>query len=244
MQKAILLLASSVLAVLLASGVAVAVSEQCGGAEKCVGTQEDDKLLGTRRDDWIVGRGGNDTLKGFDAGDYLYGSEGNDWLLGGDSYGSDQIFGGPGKDRLEGGLGPDDYYFDSANWGNDTIVNEREEGYAYDEWVTFQRVSARLMIDMNSDAGSPEARTAAGGSTVNWSGSRVGALFSGHGDDTITGRDDAISWVNARGGDDFVYVGDGVDDDEVDCGRGFDTVFSDPGDVIASNCEAKNPPTG
>ena len=74
MKRTILLLVSGALAVLLASGVALAVAKQCPvrGADKCVGTQENDRLLGTWRDDWMVGRGGNDTLKGSGAGDYLY----------------------------------------------------------------------------------------------------------------------------------------------------------------------------
>lgn len=191
MRKTVLMLASAALAVLLGSGVALAVTKQCG-SDKCVGTSESDRLLGNGRPNWMVGRDGNDTLKGFDGADYLYGSEGNDWVVGGNSWGPDQINGGPGKDRLEGGLGPDDYFFASASWGNDTIIDDQEEGYAYDEWVTFQRLSARLIIDMNSDPDSPEARTAAGKSTINWSGSRIGAVYSGQGDDTITGRADDI----------------------------------------------------
>ena len=244
MSRAVGLFLSSVLAVFLAGGVAQAIDKRCGDVDRCVGTPGNDALLGAGRDDWMVGRGGNDTLDGRAGADYLYGSEGNDLLLGGDGSGIDAISGGPGKDRLKGGPGPDNHYFHSAAWGRDTISGDRYEGYATDESAAFQRTSARLVIDLNSRGVNPEARTASGKSTVDWGGSRVGALFSGQGDNIITGRSNATSEIYARGGDDFVYVDDGADDDRVDCGGGFDTVFSDPGDTVAPDCDVLNPPTG
>jgi hypothetical protein len=52
MRKTILLLASGVLAWLLASGVAWAATLRCEGGE-CRGTQKDDRIVGTDRRDVV-----------------------------------------------------------------------------------------------------------------------------------------------------------------------------------------------
>ena|SRR5215210_349382 len=234
MRRTFLLLASIALVVLLASGVALALTKQCRGHDRCFGTREDDRLLGSPGDNNMVGRDGNDTLKGFDGRDRLYGSEGNDRLVGGNK--GDQLFGGPGRDELQGGLLTDLYTFASAGWGNDTII-ETDDGL--DAAVAFKNVSAGLIIDMNSDPEAPEARTVAGRSTVDWSGNSVGNVKSSGGDDSITGRTDSLSDIRGGGGDDTIRVANGTGRDRVDCGPGVDTVFYDLGDTLIQ-CEVQN----
>ena len=63
MRKTVLLLAAMVMALMLASGAALAVTKHCGES-KCVGTNESDRLLGNAAYNFMIGRGGNDTLKG------------------------------------------------------------------------------------------------------------------------------------------------------------------------------------
>lgn len=253
MRRPVLLLASLGFVVLLASGAALAVTEHCN-VNRCVGTNESDRLLGNDRPNWMVGRDGNDTLKGFLKPDYLYGSGGNDTLVAGrserDEYGDtdrDYLYGGPGNDTLKGSHpDADSYYFRSASWGRDTIMDERSSCCIWVNEVRFQKISSPLIINLTSDPSSPEVRSAVGTSTVNWSNDAVDAVKSGHGNDIITVSDasEAKDTIIASGGDDTVHVNDGVGDDGVDCGGGTDTVFYDPGDGISDNCEVQNPPVG
>jgi Ca2+-binding RTX toxin-like protein len=72
-------------------------------------------INGTSGDDSLTGGDGNETINGFGGNDTLSGGEGRDWLIGGD--GNDTLISqtdsnhGDGRaDRLEGGLGNDEYY--------------------------------------------------------------------------------------------------------------------------------------
>jgi Ca2+-binding RTX toxin-like protein len=91
MRKTVLVLASMALAVLLASGVALAANIK--------GTEGDDELYGTTSRDTIIPFGGDDTV-------YALGS--NDDVR--HSFGNDTIYGGAGKDTLRGGRGSDVIY--------------------------------------------------------------------------------------------------------------------------------------
>ena len=113
MRRTALLIASIAFVVLLASGVALAVTK--------VGGPGDDTLRGTDERDRLEGRGGDNTLHGKDETDFLDGGSGNDVLYGmggndgyyiwGDGivggllggFGSDVIYGGDGGDWLAGG---------------------------------------------------------------------------------------------------------------------------------------------
>lgn len=120
MRKSALLLASAVLALLLASGVAWAATIRCPGDEidKCEGTEGPDTMYGTDDNfvygygDWIEGRGGADKIYGRggddggrEIGGGLHGGKGEDLLRGGD--GVDDLYGGRNADRLYGGRGND-----------------------------------------------------------------------------------------------------------------------------------------
>jgi Ca2+-binding RTX toxin-like protein len=75
MRRAILAVATTALTLLVASGVALAVTR--------IGTDGPDTVRGTNGDDNLVGKGGNDILLAL-AGD-------------------DTLLGGPGKDIVNGG---------------------------------------------------------------------------------------------------------------------------------------------
>jgi Ca2+-binding RTX toxin-like protein len=75
MRKTVLLAASMTLAVVLASGVALAANVQ--------GTGDDDVLYGTDSRDTIIPFGGDDTVYALDGNDDVRHSFGNDTIYGG-----------------------------------------------------------------------------------------------------------------------------------------------------------------
>ncbi len=93
MRRVTLMLAAMALALLLASGVALAVNK--------TGTNGPDILRGTNKDDNLLGRGGKDILLGLGGKDNLLGGTGNDVALG--DRGSDNILGESGNDLLSDG---------------------------------------------------------------------------------------------------------------------------------------------
>jgi Ca2+-binding RTX toxin-like protein len=124
MRKTILLLASMASAVLLASGVAWAITTiDCKASKSCQGTGGDDVITGTASRDVIIPydgtdivyadppnkpltnpptfpkEGGNDDVRHSFGDDTIYGGGGNDTLRGG--RGKDTIYGGPGKDLID-----------------------------------------------------------------------------------------------------------------------------------------------
>jgi Ca2+-binding RTX toxin-like protein len=113
-MRGTLLLVSMTLALLLASGVALAEYGGGGGIEyntvrcdggKCEGTTNDDRMVGTDRRDILYAFKGSDLLFGNGSSDDLYGFLGYDQLRGGD--GSDKLGGGEDRDDLYGNSGPD-----------------------------------------------------------------------------------------------------------------------------------------
>lgn len=96
-HRTVLLLTAMAVALVVAGGVAAAVSK--------TGTSGDDILRGTDGRDTLAGGGGDDRIYGKDARDRLYGDSGNDLVVGGS--GPDQLFGGQGSDRVYGGPGND-----------------------------------------------------------------------------------------------------------------------------------------
>ncbi len=136
MRRVAFVLMAMALALVLASGVALAVNK--------VGTDGPDTLRGTNRADNLLGMGGNDVLFGLGGGDNLLGGEGRDVVLGGNESrpqgGDKNLVGGPGNDIVATGKGSDnavggegnDYLFEcclresskdtlSGGSGNDVI---------------------------------------------------------------------------------------------------------------------------
>ena len=63
MRRTLLLLSTMMLALLLASGVALAANIQCQGGP-CVGTEQNDRITGSLEDDVIQALGGRDHVTG------------------------------------------------------------------------------------------------------------------------------------------------------------------------------------
>jgi Ca2+-binding RTX toxin-like protein len=114
MRRVVLVLATMALAILLAGGVALAVTK--------VGTNGPDTLRGTNGADNLLGKGGNDVLFSLAGRDNLLGEEGKDWVLGGNEKrplgGVKNLVGGPGNDGVLGGKDSDTL---TGNSGNDFV---------------------------------------------------------------------------------------------------------------------------
>ena len=93
------MLATMALAMLLASGVALAeVFNGDDGNNRLVGTDGRDRMFGGGGDDLMRGLGGPDSMGGGDGEDTMHGSRGEDVLNG--LGGEDTIYGGPGNDYI------------------------------------------------------------------------------------------------------------------------------------------------
>jgi len=105
MRRVVLAMAAMALALLLASGVAWAVTKVGGpGPDNLTGTNGADNLLGMGGDDMIFGLRGRDNLLGGSGDDTIIGGKRPATPLGG---GSKNVYGGSGNDFVGGGNGPD-----------------------------------------------------------------------------------------------------------------------------------------
>src|SRR5215216_3971119 len=111
MRRVILLLTVMAATLVLASGVALALTK--------IGTNGPDTLRGTNGNDNLLGKGGNDRLFALNGRDTLLGGPGNDIVIGG--WGSDNVVGEEGNDLLFDG--PDrDVALDKLSGGAGTDV--------------------------------------------------------------------------------------------------------------------------
>jgi Ca2+-binding RTX toxin-like protein len=130
MRRTMLLLSAMVLTLLVASGVAWAVTK--------IGTDGPDHLRGTNGDDNLLGRGGNDILNALAGDDNLLGGRGKDVVVGGKSCcdrgdfsgGDKNLLGGPGNDAVVGGLGADNIV---GKDGNDLVVDGPNREFSTDK---------------------------------------------------------------------------------------------------------------
>jgi len=110
----ILLVTTIGVAMLLASGVALAATIE--------GTPEDDHLIGTPNTDFIYGRGGNDLIEARAARDVVFGGRAHDDIYGEER--GDQLFGQEGNDYLVGNGGEDEHF---GFGGDDVIVSGNDK---------------------------------------------------------------------------------------------------------------------
>jgi hypothetical protein len=122
--RALLMVATMLLGVLVLSGVAL--------AKNITGTNGPDRLIGIPNKDQIYGLGGPDYLSGKKKADALYGGRDNDQVRAGN--GRDHVFGGQRSDKLYGGGGNDvmsaaDGYKDYVNcgWGTDNAYVDKRD---------------------------------------------------------------------------------------------------------------------
>jgi len=125
MKRILLVLAAMALALLLASGVAWAVTK--------IGTDGPDTLRGTHGDDNLIGKGGNDRLFSLNGRDTLLGGPGKDYVISGNEQrsggGDKNLLGGPGNDIVLGGWGSDKVV---GGEGNDLLADGRPRDVALD----------------------------------------------------------------------------------------------------------------
>jgi hypothetical protein len=105
MRRLPLLFATMAMALVLSTGVAIALTVDCTAGRGCVGTDEPDTLNGSAGDDDMDARQANDEI---------FGNDGHDWMQG-DAYaptdsstdGDDRVFGRAGYDGMVGYGGSD-----------------------------------------------------------------------------------------------------------------------------------------
>ncbi len=130
MRRTMLLMATMALTLLVASGVALAVTK--------IGTDGPDTLMGTNKADNLVGLDGNDRLFSLAGRDNLLGGTGKDLVFGGRvvgsccqdndySGGNKNLVGGDGNDDVEGGRGSDNIV---GGRGNDFLFEGAEPDVA------------------------------------------------------------------------------------------------------------------
>ncbi len=116
MRRLVLLLTVMAAALVLASGVALAVTK--------IGTNGNDVLKGTDGKDNLLGLGGQDDIFGKGGSDNLLGGPGKDNVLGGDERrpggGDKNLAGGEGNDAVLGGRGSDNIV---GGDGNDLLID-------------------------------------------------------------------------------------------------------------------------
>ena len=126
MRRLTLLFTAMGVAMLLASGVALAATIE--------GTPQDDTLFGTSNTDTIYGRGGDDLIRARDSRDIVFGGRGHDDIYGGAI--GDQLFGGAGDDYIVGDGGEDELFGfggdDVLVTGDDKQADEVRCGTGYD----------------------------------------------------------------------------------------------------------------
>jgi len=254
MRRAILLLTAMVMALALASGVAIAQVVTCpltGGL--CVGTDNDDTLNGSATDDDMRGLEGQDTLNAAAGFDTLRGGRGGDTLNG--EADNDTLIGQQGGDALNGGAADDTYLFGNG-WGADTISDDAALG-TFGERLSFSLVTQPITMDLVSSPDRPEVRLVqSGANRLNFGpkvsinevdGSSKGDTIKGdasadflngiQGNDTVRGREGKDTVVGMDGKD---TLGGGSGEDEFDAGGGADTIEAADNEADTISCGGGN----
>ena len=150
---------------------------------------------------------------------------------------------------LDGGEGGDTYYFETDDWGDDTITDDDPSN----RLRFLSSIDADLYISLVPKPARHEVSNKAG-STIKWEGDVIeDVINSGAGDDKIYGNEADNTIISQQGGDnDTIYGGEGTEyidvfdgsgGDYVDCGENAgdrDFARRDRGDRVV-NCESKNP---
>jgi Ca2+-binding RTX toxin-like protein len=143
-RRALLILASMLLGVMMLGGVALAKEiTGASGSDDLEGTNRADKIWGLDGRDYIAGKGGSDGLYGGRGNDEVRGADGRDYIDGG--HGSDYLYGGSKndwlkavdgeRDRVNCGSGHDDKaYVDKIDRVNDNCEDvKKDDDDKYDD---------------------------------------------------------------------------------------------------------------
>jgi Ca2+-binding RTX toxin-like protein len=254
MQPAILLLTVMVMALALASGVAMAQDKACPtGGGLCVGTDNDDTLTGSDKDDDMRGLMGQDTLNAAAGFDTLRGGRGGDTLNG--EADNDTLIGQQGGDALNGGAADDTYQFGNG-WGADTISDDAALG-TFGERLSFSLVTQPITMDLISSPSRPEVRLVQSGAhRLNFGpnvsinevdGSSAGDSIRGDASNDFLNGIQGNDRVIGRGGNDTVVGMDGKDtlgggsgEDDFDAGGGADRIEAADNEPDSISCGGGN----
>ncbi len=198
--------------------------------ENIVAGSGDDVLNGDSQANTLIGNAGSDIIKGGAGADVLYGDDiantlsGNDILEGGD--GDDTIYAGGGNDTLRGGAGNDTFY---GGAGIDTL-DYTTAGVAITASLNTSLITGEGadIVDISSIE---ILRSGNGADVINMANSGVlSTIYSGSGNDTITGGSQADT-IYGEAGNDTIRGGLGAD--ILSGGDGDDLFYGNiDGDVI------------
>ena len=235
-ERAVLLITTMAVAMLVASGVAMAADITCPNiGNLCIGTNKADTMTGTNQDDVMKGRGGGDTMQARGSGDRLFGGGGNDEVsagsgddsLIGDSLVGDSLGGGAGDDSLSGGYGDDTYFF-SDGWGADRIAEDGEGAGMGTDTLDFSSLPKPLDINLVSSPDRDEVFSVlSGAGMLNFPATvEIERVKGGKERDVVRGND-APNVFTGESGNDSLYGRD--DDDVLTGGLGADALGGGPG---------------
>jgi len=229
------------------------------GNDNLFGDMKDNILSGLDGDDTIYGGNGNDTINGDDGNDILYGDSGDDTLEGGAGNdnlqggdGNDTLIGGADNDTLYGGYGDDTYIFNigdendtiSDGYGSDTI--KFGEGISKDDLIIKKTDYYNLKICFKNNSTDSitlnglniENFEFANGDKLSLAHIQALPLYASDESETIYGYNDKANIINALGGDDTIYGGNGdtitggTGNDNLQGGYGNDTYIFSKGDGV------------
>jgi hypothetical protein len=188
----------------------------------------------------VSGAGGDDDIEASGNFTHVDAGSGNDRVVAG-SNGTAEVIGGDGDDRIRSRFTHASDF--EGDGGNDLIVVDSPERNTISGGGGNDDI---FVLGSGSTGGGYGTITSGAGDDAIIVRSRGGIGYqidSGADIDTIYGGNGADD-IKAGGGDDLIDVygdhaatpGSSIDD-VVNCGPGADTVFADPSDVIAANCE-------
>ncbi|MFO0945674.1 MAG: hypothetical protein U1D30_06980 [Planctomycetota bacterium] len=194
----------------------------------------------------VIGSGYADHITGNETDNVLLGGGGADTLVGGD--GNDTLEGGAGNDSIVGGLGDDHYRFVGGGLGEDTVVEQANEGRDELDFSSFSYgvslnlsteteqtvATSNLLLTLTSEDGFEDV-TGSGSADHLVGNDANNLLVGGGGADTLEGGDDVDTLDGGAGNDSLVgglgddlyrFVGGGLGEDAVMEGanEGVDTL--------------------
>jgi hypothetical protein len=228
MRRTVLLLATLLTGVVVASGIALAETFTCS-TNPCAGTAQDDQITGTINPETINGKGGNDQIFALEANDSLNGQAGDDTLNG--QLGDDKLNGGFGNDTMDGGGGRDSYRFTDYSFGADLI----EADSSGVDTINLSGISNSVTNGIDVDLVGPDPLCAPthprcislGGEFIE---NLVGTPFR----DSLTGNS---LKNNIRGGDHDDHLHGANGNDKLQGGNGFDQLFPGAGNDTVNGGE-------
>ncbi|MBO3739531.1 calcium-binding protein [Actinoplanes flavus] len=188
------------------------------GADILRGGSGADRIHGYGGDDLIYGGTGGDSLNGGAGRDGILGERGNDVLLG--SSGDDFLSGELGSDRIDGGSGNDSLRGDEPGLGEPTADVIR--GGPGRDSVIYSTYRNGVTVDLDGSA--RDDGQAGEHDTV---GADVEDVYTGDGDDRLTGNASANRFDSGMGDD---VLRGGAGDDVLIGLEGRDRIYGEAGD--------------